>query len=220
MGSPEATVDGRRTAGDVVVRYGSPDGLDPARTVWIHQGTPLVPDEVEARDRFGAVLAAGDLDGDGYDELVVGSPDEGAGALPGVGQAVVVPGGPGGLRPRAAFEILPGLPTIGVPATNRQAFGRSLAIADLNGDGSADLAIGATGQAFDGVGPVTATPTASATVTARPTVTPTGPTPTDRPPPTPTLSPTPRPPSTIYLPYGARVWSLGRFATPLPLPEG
>ena len=75
-----------------------------------------------------ARAAAYDFDGDGRQELVVGVPDAGAGAI-----AVLEPG------PRTIDPAAAGLSGAGEVGQ----FGASLASGDFDGDGSADLAIGA-----------------------------------------------------------------------------
>jgi hypothetical protein len=78
-GAPGERLSGLKKAGLVSVIYGTSDGLDAkGDQVWT-QGSSKVPGEVEAFDRFGAALHAGDFDGDGYDDLAVGSPDESLG---------------------------------------------------------------------------------------------------------------------------------------------
>lgn len=64
----------------------------------------------ESRDRFGAsVVRAGDFDGDGIDDFVVGAPHGRAGGLPSTGAAFVVFGTPHLVPPeRAAEEIYGG----------------------------------------------------------------------------------------------------------------
>ncbi len=85
-----------------------------------------------AASRFGASIAgAGDLDGDGYGDLVIGSPDEGADA---VGSAWVVFGGDS-----PAMAAAP----ITSPTADRGArLGWSVAgVGDVSGDGVADFAV-------------------------------------------------------------------------------
>ena len=66
--------------------------FDPQRTQRLTQANAGGVDE--NGDEFGAELASGDLDGDGYDDLVVGAPSDG-----GVGTIFVFPGSATGLGP-------------------------------------------------------------------------------------------------------------------------
>jgi hypothetical protein len=220
IGAPGSTVAGARAAGEVIVCYGSPSGLANSRAVAISQNTPLVPGEAESRDRFGSALAAGDLDEDGRPDLAVGTPDETTGSSLQVGQVVVVYSGAGGLDPRVALEIAPGMLPVGLSSAARQAFGHSLAIGLLNGDAAPDLAIGVPGQTISGISEAGALTVAwggnedlpgVATATARP------PTATPQPSITPTApaTGTPRPLTFVYLPYGARLATHGRWPTPV-----
>lgn len=82
---------------------------------------------------FGISLAgACDLNGDGYDDLVVGAP----GAAGGTGRAHVYYGRPGGI------SATPSLSLQGPTAGDSFAFGAPRP-GDMNGDGYADLAVGA-----------------------------------------------------------------------------
>ncbi|MFH9721410.1 integrin alpha [Streptomyces sp. NPDC017254] len=97
VGSPGAAVGGRRGAGLVTVQYGSPHGIDTRAATVVSQDTTGVPGAAEAGDSFGAAVATGDLDGDGYDDAVIGAPGEDIGALADVGGVIVLWGSPHGL---------------------------------------------------------------------------------------------------------------------------
>ncbi|MEP7126265.1 MAG: FG-GAP-like repeat-containing protein [Byssovorax sp.] len=90
---------------------------------------------------FGAAIAsAGDLDGDGYGELVVGQP--GFPAAGGEGRAFVYPGSPTGLVVGSALQIT-------APPGMGGSFGATLTSAgDVNGDGYADVLVGAPAAAM------------------------------------------------------------------------
>ncbi|ARX81086.1 MULTISPECIES: FG-GAP and VCBS repeat-containing protein [Streptomyces] len=66
-----------RHAGRVLVQYGSSGGVDENRAAKVlTEDSPGVPGGVEAGDSFGIDVAAGDLNKDGYADLVVGAPGE------------------------------------------------------------------------------------------------------------------------------------------------
>ncbi|MCX5389945.1 FG-GAP repeat protein [Streptomyces sp. NBC_00094] len=96
-GAPGATVGGKRGAGLVTVQYGSPDGIDTRAATIVSQDTTGVPGAAETGDSFGAAVATGDLDGDGYDDAVIGAPGEDIGTRADVGGVIVLWGSPHGL---------------------------------------------------------------------------------------------------------------------------
>ncbi|MEO1083313.1 MAG: FG-GAP repeat protein, partial [Acidobacteriota bacterium] len=106
----------------------------------------------EPGDRLGAAMAVGDFNGDGYDDLAVGVPDEDFGSgVDRAGQVRTYLGGPGGISDESALsavffesELLGGE----IGAGHR--FGAALAAADFDLDGFDDLAIGIPGQTVDG----------------------------------------------------------------------
>ncbi|MEU7110072.1 esterase [Streptomyces sp. NPDC046182] len=97
VGAPGATVGGRRGAGLVTVQYGSSRGIGTTRAAVLHQNTAGVPGGAEIGDAFGQAVATGDLDGDGYDDAIVGVPGEDIGTRADTGGALILWGSPRGL---------------------------------------------------------------------------------------------------------------------------
>ncbi len=75
VGAPETTLDGAAThGGAAVVLYGSRRGLTSSGALRLSENTPGVVGFSQHSRLFGAALAAGDVTGDGYDDLVVTAP--------------------------------------------------------------------------------------------------------------------------------------------------
>jgi hypothetical protein len=148
-------------AGAFNVLYGSALGLQgtqpPAQ--WWNQDSPDVQDQAEELDRFGWALAAGDFNGDGFTDIAAGVRFEDIDQVSNAGAVNVLYGSPLGLQ-----AILPddqfwyqGSPDVGDVAEANDRFGYSVGAADFNGDGYADLAVGAPGETvgtFDSAGQV------------------------------------------------------------------
>lgn len=130
--------------GRVILVPGSPLGLSYAGASHLDQNVPGMIDEAETFDLFGWSLAAGDFDGDGYDDLGVGVPGEDDRK----GLVAVVFGGPSGLRPEGNIRWSETL--LGGVSENGDRFGETLAAGNFNGDSYDDLAIGIP---IDGVNP-------------------------------------------------------------------
>lgn len=125
LGVPESDL-AKPQGGAVFIFKGSASGLPDAPT-WTITGQSDTA-------QFGAVMVAGDLDGDGKADLAISAPgddltvaDSGAVYLYGIGA-----NGPRQLRP----------PLTGLGRGN---FGAALAIADVDGDGDGDLIVGSPG---------------------------------------------------------------------------
>ncbi|MGA5894692.1 VCBS repeat-containing protein [Streptomyces venetus] len=136
--APYAPVGGKMDAGAVVVTYGSANGISAARRTVLTQDTAGIPGTAEEGDRFGKALASGDLNADGYADLVIGSTGEDVGSDADGGSVTVVWGGKSGLS---------GGKGVSDPAVSaHDEYGMSLAVADFSGDGRPDLAVGSTGS--------------------------------------------------------------------------
>lgn len=108
-------------------------------------GLGTVEDEYLGGGDLGWSLAAAEVDGDGYDDLVVGAPTGIAGDRR-AGRVALVHGGPGGLAStgnRWLDQDDPGVP--GSPETGDR-FGHAVALLDLTGDGSPELIVGVPGE--------------------------------------------------------------------------
>ncbi len=123
-------------AGKIYVYYGDDGGSSCAPlcdSAWVTGGPN--------GSRFGNALAIGDLNGDAFADLAVGIPGpEGANG----GRVDVFLGGPGAPF-RSGFPPEPDLAITGPPDSAN--FGESIAIGDVDGDGSSDLVVGAPASA-------------------------------------------------------------------------
>lgn len=144
IGAPGGTVGGKKGAGYVTVRYGGPDGIRTTRGAVLSQNTTGVPGAAEAGDGFGAALTTGDLDGDGYDDAIVGLPGENIEPVTDAGGVVVLWGAAQGLTGAGSDWLQAGELVAGA------GFGSALAAAhfspDIPGDqlavtGRTDLAL-------------------------------------------------------------------------------
>ncbi len=98
IGTPFERIGSAYAAGAVQVIYGSRFGLQAAGNQLWTQDSPNVPDSVEPGDMFGASLASGDFNHDGFDELVIGIPGENISSHPNAGMVLVLFGSITGLQ--------------------------------------------------------------------------------------------------------------------------
>ena len=116
-----------------------------ARRTSLAQSSAGVPGSDQPGDGFGASVALGDLDRDGYDDLVVGAPGEDEGA----GRVTVVHGADGGWR--ASGNYFYDQDSRGVPGGREEGdrFGASVTLLDHDRDQRLDLTVGAPGENAD-----------------------------------------------------------------------
>jgi disulfide bond formation protein DsbB len=117
-------------AGAVNVLYGSAAGLSDAGNQLWHQNSPGIEDAAESEDRFGAAVAVGDLNGDGYGDLAVGVPGESVETLSNAGAVNVLYGSAEGLS--AAGNQVWHQESAGIRGISEEGdeFGAALAILD------------------------------------------------------------------------------------------
>ncbi|MFC8677251.1 FG-GAP and VCBS repeat-containing protein [Streptomyces sp. BK205] len=135
--------------GKVSITYGSASG--PASTTGITQNTGNVPGSSEKGDGFGWDLDLGDVNGDGYQDLVVSSPAEDLGSVANAGMVTVLYGSASGVNTSTGLQSFE-QNTTGVPGTSEKndLFGADVKLDDVNGDGKADLVIGSYEDSSDG----------------------------------------------------------------------
>jgi hypothetical protein len=122
--------------GMITIVPGSTSGLAFAQAFGLSQDSDGMAGDAESGDYFGDALAAGDFDGDGYDDLAVGVPGEELGA----GVVHFVFGGPTGLRGGRNFALNESFDDDGTSDDGDVIY--RLATGDVDGDGFADLVVG------------------------------------------------------------------------------
>ncbi|MFE2277879.1 VCBS repeat-containing protein [Streptomyces sp. NPDC059454] len=137
VATPNAPVDGHADAGSVTVLYGSADGVSPARSTTLTQNSPGVPGDAGSHDLFGTSHAAGDLDADGYTDLVVGAPGDAVPYSQSFGTLTVLWGGATGLT---GDGISIASPLASSQWDAEKEYGKKVVVADLDGDGTPQLA--------------------------------------------------------------------------------
>ncbi|GLH97693.1 hypothetical protein Pa4123_29680 [Phytohabitans aurantiacus] len=133
----------RAFGGAVWIFYGGASGLNLDQPQHINQNVAGVPGDMESYDMFGHAVAAGDLNGDGRDDLAIGAYGDKVNGQPNAGSVTVLYGAAGGLATTGTQFLTQ--ETAGIPGTavTDDSFGYGLAVGDMTRDGYADLAISA-----------------------------------------------------------------------------
>lgn len=139
IGAPGEDVGNLTDAGSINVIYGSTSGLSSSGDrVFTQNGA--IAGATEADDHFGASVASGDFNNDGYDDVVVGAPGEDIGGKKNAGAVHVIYGSSNGLT-TAGNRVYNHTSVSGAVETGDQ-FGFSVTTGDFNGDNYDDLAVG------------------------------------------------------------------------------
>ena len=156
IGAPFATPNNRAFAGQSYVIFGTTQGFPAAVELAALDGTNgFILKGINSPDLSGmSVSAAGDVNGDGIDDLLVGAPPLLFSITGLAGQSYVIFGTTQGFPAAvelAALDGTNGFALNGIAAGD--ASGTSVAAAgDINGDGVGDLLIGAPAAAPNGTG--------------------------------------------------------------------
>jgi len=132
-------------AGAVTVVYGSEAGATTTGSRQFVPGAAGLVGAAETDDVFGAAVAAGDFDADGFDDLAVGVPREDTAGGVDAGAVIILRGSAEGLTAEGSRQRWSGAGLPGVSAAGDQ-LGAALVAGDFDGDRYDDLAVGVPGD--------------------------------------------------------------------------
>lgn len=153
VGAPEASPGGRTGAGEAYVVYGRGNlagaTLDLSDATGIVGGTRIEGDDAAVgmvKDNLGTTLACADVNGDGFDDLLVGAPGATHSNRTGAGEAYVIygaddlPGRTLNMNTDGAVSAAGETRILGAVANDGLSW--SLGAADVDGDGRSDVLLG------------------------------------------------------------------------------
>jgi hypothetical protein len=167
VGEPGAKVGTRSRAGAILVLYGSASGLSAAGSqLWTLRSLGVGATSA-SRDLFGTSLAAGDLDGDGSADVVIGIPNKAVGGHTGAGAAAIIYGSGTGLTATGAKYATETKLNVLRDSAKGEHFGSAVAVGNFDGLAAAEVAIGARGETVKGASAAGAVVATSGTLSGR-----------------------------------------------------
>jgi hypothetical protein len=145
-------VDGVTDAGAVHVLYGSAGGLTGRGSDYFTENTAGISDEAEEADCFGCTTGGGDLDGDGYAELLVGVQAEDVGGAEDAGAIHIIHGSADGVTGEWEEYLTQDSRDVADSAEAGDNFGWVFATGDFGGSKHNDLAVGVPFEDVGGAG--------------------------------------------------------------------
>jgi len=148
IGALRANPDGLQDAGQSYVVFGSNNGFPSSLNVSDLDGNNgFTIDGIAEEDESGVSLsAAGDVNGDGIDDLIIGAYGADPNGENKAGQSYVVFGSTGGFAPSLNLSALDGTNGFAINGIAEGDYSSQVSAAgDINGDGIDDLIIGAYG---------------------------------------------------------------------------
>jgi hypothetical protein len=142
FGCPGESTSNTIASGAVIVLYGSRTGLTSSGSQYWSQADPAISGGAEGIDACGQSVATGDINRDGYADLIWGCPGEAIGTRANAGAVNVLFGSAAGLT--ATGNRFLSQDSAGIPDTAEDGdrCGTTVASGDFNGDGFGDIAWG------------------------------------------------------------------------------
>jgi hypothetical protein len=158
MGCPGANRAGINDAGRMIVMYGNTGSINDDHSAVFHQNIPGLANACQTNDALGSALGWGDFNGDGFDDVATGVPNERIGSANRGGAVHVLYGQLIQVTTTQSQFWHQDRPGVQDEVELGDEFGSALAGGDFNADGFDDLAIGAPGESvgnIPGAGAVT-----------------------------------------------------------------
>ncbi|NBE52699.1 FG-GAP-like repeat-containing protein, partial [Streptomyces boluensis] len=150
IGQPYTAESGAYAGGQLTTVPGSGTGLTTTGSRTVHQDTSGVPGAAEAGDALGWSVAAGDVNADGYTDVLAGAPNEDvtrdATARKDAGTSLLLLGTSTGISGTGTVAFTQDTTGITGATEAGDRLGSAVVLHDLSGYGRADLAIGVDGE--------------------------------------------------------------------------